>query len=100
MQRDARRPPTCGGHVTSTWRQITGSVSCNSIRTVAIASKLDILIVDAREHIGGQPCGSISFKRAVWINVYMMAARSPPRSEPANSSNPRGDAGAANRKAF
>src|SRR4029077_17299515 len=30
-------------------------------------------------------CGSTPFKRAVWINVYMIAARSPPRSEPANS---------------
>src|ERR1700730_10849567 len=30
-------------------------------------------------------CGSTPFKRAVWINVYMIAVRSPPRSEPANS---------------
>lgn len=32
-----------------------------------------------------QACGSTSLSRAVWINVYMTAARSPPLSEPANS---------------
>src|SRR6516164_11585633 len=30
-------------------------------------------------------CGSTPLSRAVWISVYMTAARSPPRSEPANS---------------
>src|SRR5262245_62869556 len=32
-----------------------------------------------------QACGSMSFNFAVWISVYITAARSPPRSEPANS---------------
>src|SRR5882757_7054998 len=32
-----------------------------------------------------QACGSTSLSRTVWIRVYITAARSPPRSEPANS---------------
>ena len=32
-----------------------------------------------------QAWGSTSLSLAVWISVYMTAARSPPRSEPANS---------------
>src|SRR5262252_8957424 len=32
-----------------------------------------------------QACGSTSLSRAVWISVYITAARSPPRSEPANA---------------
>ena len=32
-----------------------------------------------------QACGSMSLSLAVWISVHMTAARSAPRSEPANS---------------
>ena|SRR5215467_13374000 len=36
-----------------------------------------------------QACGSTSLSRAVWISVYITAARPPPRSAPANSQDLR-----------
>ena len=45
-------------------------------------------LMDARDgHVGqpGEDIGSISFIFAVMIRVYMAAALSPPRSEPAKS---------------
>jgi hypothetical protein len=46
---------------------------------------VDCVIIDAGEHIGEQACGSTSLSFAVMINVAMTAARSAPRSEPANT---------------
>ncbi len=34
------------------------------------------MIVDAREHVGEPSLGSMSLSRAVWISVYINAARS------------------------
>jgi hypothetical protein len=45
---------------------------------------LDVVIVDAREHVGEPPL-QIVVEPDRLINVYITAARSPPRSEPANS---------------
>jgi hypothetical protein len=71
--------------VTSTRRQITGLVSCNSMRTVAISSKLDILIVDAREHIG-EPALWVDFVQACGLDQRVRDGGAlAPRLEPANS---------------
>src|SRR2546421_11519733 len=43
------------------------------------------MIGDAAEHVGEPTCGSTPFNLAVSINVNIAAARSPPRSEPANN---------------
>jgi hypothetical protein len=40
---------------------------------------------DTRQDINEPGLGSTSLRRAVAIGLYMKAARSPPRSEPANS---------------
>ena len=49
--------------------------SASSARAVEIAGAV---VVDAGQDIGEPAWGSTSLSRAVWISVYMMAARSPP----------------------
>jgi hypothetical protein len=43
------------------------------------------VIRDAREHVGKPGLEMALLSLAVWINLNTRAARSPPRSEPANS---------------